>query len=137
MTYLRPVLPLLLLLIFLGFSRYSSRSWKRTAILACAVLFLWAWPPFAWLLSGTLEWRYPATAYPAGEADAIVVLSGGTGPPGPAEPAPLPALDTYLRCQRAAWLYKHWRNLPVVASGGAGLTLSPPRVELLFVKLNN
>ena len=118
MTYLRPVLPFLLLLILLGFSRSSSRFWRRTGILAGIALFLWAWPPFAWLLTGTLEWRYPATAFPAGEAEAIVVLSGGSYQGHPAHAKPLVALDTYLRCQHAAWLYNHWRKLPVVATGG-------------------
>jgi len=119
MTYLRPVLPILLLLIVVGCSRWTSQRWRRIALLGCAALFLWAWPPFAWLFSGTLEWHYPAAIPSGGTAEAIVVLSGGGWPGNPSQPHPFPALDTYNRCRCAAWLHTHWRPLPVIASGGA------------------
>jgi uncharacterized SAM-binding protein YcdF (DUF218 family) len=58
--------------------------------------------------------------YPAGEADAIVVLAGGMTPPAPEQPEALPNPETYERCARAAWLYRNWRRLPVLTCGGPG-----------------
>ena len=83
-------------------------------------LFLLSWPPAAWLLSCALEGRYAPRAFPVGEADAIVVLSGNVQPPLPERPVPLADRDTYERCHYAAWLYHNWRKLPVLACGGVG-----------------
>src|SRR5688572_12031838 len=117
LTYLQPVVPVLLLLIILGFSR-SSKRWRRIGMAACLGLFLWSWPPAAWLMSGTLEWRYPLALYPAGDAEAIVVLSSAGLPANSSQPEPGVAFDTYLRCRHAAWLYRKWRSVPVIATGG-------------------
>jgi uncharacterized SAM-binding protein YcdF (DUF218 family) len=54
-----------------------------------------------------LEWWYTAPPPPGADADAIVVLSGA---------------HTTARYQHAAWLYTHWRNLPVLACVGSGET---------------
>ena len=34
------------------------------------------------------------------------------------EPEVLPDYGTFLRCRYAAWLYRYWKPLPIVASGG-------------------
>ena len=121
LTYLQPVFPALLLITALGL----ISCWRRrsTRSLACAAfglagLFLFSWPPVSWVLLGTLEWRYPRQALPAGEAEAIVVLASYVLPPSATRPYAVVAGDTYQRCLHAAWLYKHWRPLPVLASGG-------------------
>jgi uncharacterized SAM-binding protein YcdF (DUF218 family) len=116
MTYLQPAL--LALLLFTAFS--LARRRRRAVWLGLILIFLWTWPPFAWLLSGSLEWFYPVRAVPAGDAQAIVVLGGATESPNPSIPEAYVGWGTYQRCKHAAWLYRHWRALPVVASGGPG-----------------
>jgi len=115
MTYLQPAL--LALLLFTAFS--LARRRRRAVWLGLILIFLWTWPPFAWLLSGSLEWFYPARPVPAGDAQAIVVLGGGTEPSNPTIPEPYVGWGSYQRCKEAAWLYHHWRALPIFASGGA------------------
>jgi uncharacterized SAM-binding protein YcdF (DUF218 family) len=116
MTYLQPAL----LAFFLFTAAGMARRRRRAAWVGLILIFLWMWPPFAWLLSGSLEWFYPAAAMPAGDAQAIVVLGGATEPSNPSIPEPYVAWSTYQRCKHAAWLYHHWRAVPTIASGGAG-----------------
>jgi len=118
MTYLQPLLPTIIVLIALGLMRPGSPRWLRIGRIALAGLFLLSWHPVAALLNLTLEWPYPVTMPPPEAVGGIVVLSGGVYRTNPAPRDPAPSLDTYLRCQYAAWLYRHWRNVPVFASGG-------------------
>jgi len=90
---------------------------RRVAWAAWAGLFLWAWPPAAALFSATLESRVPAEQLPA-DAEAIVVLSAGSYAPDESEPEALPNQATYLRCHYATWLYRTWKPVPVLATGG-------------------
>src|ERR1051325_10140821 len=110
---------LIVVLAVAGVIHRKGRSSRLLTAIALAALFLWSWEPVTWLLSGTLEWRYPIHLYPAGDAEAIVVLSGGVYPQDPSVPEDLPADNTYVRSSYASWLYKNWRALPIVASGGA------------------
>jgi uncharacterized SAM-binding protein YcdF (DUF218 family) len=71
----------------------------------------------AWF-SGTLEKRYSVDPVPRGSGDAIVVLSAGVYPADASQPQALPDWDCFLRCERAAWLYRNWKPLPIVVSGG-------------------
>jgi uncharacterized SAM-binding protein YcdF (DUF218 family) len=41
-------------------------------------------------------------------------------------PYSLPDKETYGRCERAAWLYKHWQSVPVLASGGSQNPIEQP-----------
>jgi len=121
MTYIEPVLSLLICLFLLGLNSRFARwcgNWKRVSIIAVTGLFLWSWPPVSWLVSGTLEWWYPVAQFPDRDAEAIVVFAGGLHPSDPSQPRPLVDTHTYLRTQHAAWLHRNWRPLPVVASGG-------------------
>lgn len=122
MTYLQPALPILLIIIgvglFLCWWRPGNRRAIRLAVLGLAGVFLFSWPPAAWVALGTLEWRYPRHAAPEGEAQAIVVLASYVLPATALRPYPVVAEDTYLRCLHAAWLHEHWQPLPVLASGG-------------------
>jgi len=54
------------------------------------------------------------------------VLSEAVDPPHFETPVALPGRDTYVRCHYAAWLYQHWRALPVLASGGGSGPDGPP-----------
>jgi uncharacterized SAM-binding protein YcdF (DUF218 family) len=124
MTYLQPVLTLLLLALAVGI---RARS-RRILVTATALLFLWTWPPFSTLAIGTLEWWYPIRALPAGDAEAIVVLSGGVYDRNRSMPEDLPRSDTYYRTSYASWLYRNWRPLPIVVSGGSTGHKQPPVV---------
>jgi uncharacterized SAM-binding protein YcdF (DUF218 family) len=123
MSYTQPLVSLVLLMLTIGVWRCwkSVRPRKPYLILSGILsLFLFSWPPAAWLLAHPLEGEYARRAFPTDEAAAIVVLSGNVKPPLPERPAPIADYDTYERCFYAAWLYKNWRQLPVLACGGAG-----------------
>ena len=127
MTYLQPVFPLLIVLIALGLMRAAAPRWRRVGIAAVVALFLFSWKPFAVLANLSLEWQYRIAAPAPQPVGAIVVLSGGVYPPGLSQPKPAPTLDTYVRCQYAAWLHRNWSAVPVFASGGTnadGVVLS-------------
>jgi uncharacterized SAM-binding protein YcdF (DUF218 family) len=118
MSYLQPVFPaLVFLLLFLGVRLYAAGRGKAVLLTAVA-LFLWSAPAVAWLSSASLERWYPVRD-PAGSPDVIVVLSEGErAPPHPSQYEPLPSFGTYLRTRYAAWLYHHWRQVPIVVTGG-------------------
>jgi uncharacterized SAM-binding protein YcdF (DUF218 family) len=118
MSYTDPVMTLLLVAILAAAWRWPARRSRFAAAAAVGLLFLWAWPPMAWLVAATLEPRGDAGRVPTGEADAIVVLSSSAIQASASMPEDLPGQSTYLRCRYAAWLYHHWRPLPVVVSGG-------------------
>jgi uncharacterized SAM-binding protein YcdF (DUF218 family) len=72
----------------------------------------------AWILSRPLEIGYSRSPMPPEQADAIVVLSGSVHDPVPGRPYTLPAPDTYRRVQHAAWLFRNWKPLPILVTGG-------------------
>jgi uncharacterized SAM-binding protein YcdF (DUF218 family) len=96
-----------------------ARPGRRVFALALA-LFLWSWPPAAALLCGSLEWRYAVSPFPAGDAEAIVVLGGDVYEADPSQPENSPGHNTSLRCSYAAWLHRRWKPLPILAAGGSG-----------------
>ena len=111
-------------------SRHSRR--KRLGGVVVAALFLWSWPPSAALFVYSLEGWYPVTPFPDGDAEAIVVLGSGVHPVDASQPEPLPREDTFLRSRHAAWLYRNWKALPIVASGGpASSSPAPPVAEVM------
>ena len=110
---------LLLLTVLQGVRCWRTRQaarWRGVALSAGA-LFLFSWPPFAWVMSHAFESQYPLRTFPVGEAEAIVVLASSVQSPGPL-PTPRLGDDTYERCQYAAFLYRSWKPLPVIAIGG-------------------
>jgi len=132
MNYLQPVFTCAFLLALIQLVRYR-RSFESPAFrglaLALAAVFLVSWAPAAWLFSRGFEGQYPPQQYPAGDArdaGAIVVLASTVYPPCPPIPTPRVGSDTYERCQYAAWLFKHWKPLPILASGGGSFVDSPP-----------
>ena len=119
MTYFPGGLCVFIFLLFIGeLLRRRSRWGSYLSIAALIGLFLWSWPPSTALFAGTLERWYSYSHNPVGNADAIVVLSASVYPRDASEPEMLPGYGTYLRCQYAAWLYRNWKQLPIVASGG-------------------
>lgn len=132
MSHIEPGLTIALLLATAGLiPRVRRRTGRLLTPLALAGLFLWSFSPFAVLFSWTLEGRYPFRDLPSGEADAIVILSGGAQPSMPSQPFALPAESTYRRTMYGMWLHEHWKPLPVVVSGGTLSPDSPPIAELM------
>src|SRR5262245_38639971 len=119
MTNFNPALTAIVLALALAAVFRGRAAGRRLLALAIASLFLWAWKPFALLLLGSLEGSYPAPGTLPGEAEAIVLLSAGSYPAGAGRPQAIPDIFTYDRAAYAAWLYHHWRPVPIVASGGA------------------
>jgi uncharacterized SAM-binding protein YcdF (DUF218 family) len=118
MTHLPEGLCGLLFLLMLGeFLRTRFQAGKYLGIAALVGLFFWSWPPATALFSGSLERRYSFDP-PIGDAGAIVVLGASVYPPDASQPEQLPRFGTFVRCRHAAWLYRNWKPLPVVVSGG-------------------
>lgn len=125
MTYVQPVLPMLLVLLLaavVAIPRWPRLA-RRVTLLVLVVLFLWSWRPFAWLTSASLEAPFPIEAYRSSDAEAIVVLAAGVLTPNVSRPVGMLNEGSYERTRYAAWLYRNWRPLPVLATGGA---LGPP-----------
>lgn len=121
MTYIQPLLLVFFCLCVVGISRSwrelrRGRGWLAAGLLG---LFATAWPPVAWLVSRPLEGWY-ARGTNIGKVEAIVALSGGVFPPTVENPLPMLAPDSYLRCQRAADLYRTAPGTPVLVCGGIG-----------------
>lgn len=82
-------------------------------------LFLISWPPMDWVFSRPLEGRYPVRPFRAPPGlQAIVVLGSAVRPPQFEQPYPLPDEETFERCEHAAWIWKRWGPLPVLATEG-------------------
>jgi uncharacterized SAM-binding protein YcdF (DUF218 family) len=120
-TYSQPLFVTWLLFALLGLVQCWRQSQKRKPILlafALAGLFLISWPPFTWLALQPFERPFPHIIDPSNDAQAIVVLASGIQyPTVPALPPARLGSDTYERCQYAAYLYLHWRPLPILVSG--------------------
>ena len=126
MTYTEPLLTLTLALSFLGLYFLPPSRTKRFLAVSLLATFLITWPPFEYLLSRPLEWRYPVRPFstPVG-AEAIVVFGSAVSAAQFERPYALPDRDTFERCQHAAWIYGKTR-LPVLVSGGTGNPRVPP-----------
>jgi uncharacterized SAM-binding protein YcdF (DUF218 family) len=125
-SYINFVFPLFVALAALGLlygwrMDYANRTrplWLWLATAGAVGCLLLAYFPLAWLLVQPLEAGYAQNPVPREEAKAFVVLAGGVDPPGPDRPFSSPQPQTYERCRETAWLYKHWKALPILASGG-------------------
>jgi uncharacterized SAM-binding protein YcdF (DUF218 family) len=107
------------------------KSWP--VVLCAAGLFLFSWPPAAWLALFPFELPYPNYAPTDKNVQAIVVLSSSVFPPTPPRPTAILGSDTLERCQYAAWLYKNWVHVPVLATGGG--SHGPPYAETMSEEL--
>ncbi len=119
LSYTQPLLFLFLLIAAAGLFRVPRGSGRLLAGLGLAGLFIVSWPPADWLLSRPLEAQYPARPFsPARPAQALVVFGEGVEPPNREEPYAVPGVNTYRRCEHAAWIYDHYGPMPIVVSGG-------------------
>jgi uncharacterized SAM-binding protein YcdF (DUF218 family) len=122
MTYIQPTLAVLVLAAFaasFGYWRSGKAQAGRLLVLAAGGLFFLSWPPVAQLTMRLLETPWPPRLFASNGGQAIVVLSSSVYEEELPMPEPMLGYDTASRCQYAAWLYNHWRPLPVLASGGA------------------
>jgi uncharacterized SAM-binding protein YcdF (DUF218 family) len=129
-TYSEPLLPVFLLLGFIG----SLKQWRAAngrkpvlVLAAFAGIFLSCWPPSEWLFSRPLEsWYMDAVLPPLQRPEAIVILSSHVEPISKYSPVPLPDSSTLGGCKYGALLYHHWHGLPVIVSGGSTAALHTP-----------
>lgn len=129
MTYVQPGLLVVLAALAFGLLARGSHPRRRTGAPALWIGFLalavWSSPPAARLAAWTLERGYAPLDAPSGEAGAIVVFGGGADPPYPGQPQPVASESTYRRALHAAWLYRNWRPVPVIVSGGPASEAAP------------
>lgn len=118
MRYLKLVFPALVLTTW-AIAFYQRRNGRaaRSLLLAATLLVACTLPPVAWVLNRTLEWEYVDGGHPAGDAQAIVVLSGGGWAAQPRQPYEMLGESTVLRCRHGAWVYHNWKATEVVVSG--------------------
>lgn len=121
MTHIDPVLTLVppgfFLLILLSRRHLSRTRFLAGILLSVAILYWTSWPG-AWLSSASLERFYPPVDLPRGDAEAIVVFAAGAEPVYPTHPRLEAQKQSYWRTRHAAWLYHHWKPLPIVVCGG-------------------
>jgi uncharacterized SAM-binding protein YcdF (DUF218 family) len=122
-TYIQPFTLLFLSIIAVGLCgmrrQWRTASW-RAAFCGFWGLIVLTWPPASAILGRPLADRYAREAFPKGDAEAIVVLSGSVEYPARERPYTLLGRDTYRRIEHAAWLFHNWKPLPILATGGAG-----------------
>ncbi len=120
MTYIQPVLPFVIAVLFLTIIVFRRRPViaRFTLTGASLLLFFWSWPPLIPLAARGLESGYTTSRLSERGAGAIVVLSAGLRVAG--DGRPLTVLDdySYERTEYAAWLHREREPLPVLASGG-------------------
>src|ERR1700758_1192664 len=129
MTYFQPLFPFFFLIAALGALQYwkhTKRARPTLLLIGVVVLFLASWPPVGWVFLRVLEAPYPPRQLPASDAEAIVVLASTVYPISPPVPTPRLASDTFERTLYPAWLYKNWRPLPILVSGGTNSSDKPP-----------
>lgn len=122
MTYVQPVLPLVILVFAAALVARRlvdhRQAERRLLWTAFGALLVWSSPPAAKLLSYTLEAGLTPASELGEEIEAMVVFGGGLEPAYAAQPEALAGESTYRRAMHAAWLYRHSRPLPVFVAGG-------------------
>jgi uncharacterized SAM-binding protein YcdF (DUF218 family) len=118
MTYVEPLLAVVVIIGFLGAVWHHSRKGRWFGAAALALLIAISWPPLDWLFSRLLEAGYPRYGKPSEPADAIVVFGSSFDQLRKGHPITVPDREGFERCEYAAWLYREWRQVPVLACGG-------------------
>ena len=121
MSYAQVLTAVFLMIIatgLLGLRRqWKTVSW-RVAAAGLLGMFMLSWPPAVALIAQPLTRWYPRQPLPIGDAEAIVVLAGSVSYPTAQRPYMFLGRDTYRRVLHSAWLYRAWKPLPILASGG-------------------
>jgi uncharacterized SAM-binding protein YcdF (DUF218 family) len=126
MAYIEPCFPVLVVLT-VACVLFGIQGWRRRLAIASAIaLFAFSWPPASWLGAWIYEKPYPAEPPRDRNVQAIVVLTSLV------EPLPIAILgfDSYERSAYAAWLYRNWVAVPLLASGGDSIGNTPYSVVL-------
>lgn len=138
LSYFQPLLGILIVLLIAEALWYWKKSRCRPTfvLLTIAALFLVSWPPLASMVVGALERPYPVTTSLPDGGEAIVVLSSTVYPPYPPLPTSRLGADTFERCQYAAWMYRNWLHVPILASGSITADPNtPPYAEVMTSEL--
>jgi uncharacterized SAM-binding protein YcdF (DUF218 family) len=119
-TYIEPALPFLLLLGFLGIVRTWQQGHRRPwlQLLSLTGITVLSTQAGARVLAWPLEHHFSKDVVPQEPAEAIVVLSGTVSAPMPGRPYSYPGADTYRRVQHALFLFRNWKAIPILVSGG-------------------
>jgi uncharacterized SAM-binding protein YcdF (DUF218 family) len=120
MTYTQPLI-LLCLGVILAVLIRAGRSYKGKALVTSGALGMLALslPAADWLVSRPLEAPYPVRPFHLpSRLQAIVVLGSAVQPPHFERPYPLPDADTFDRCEYAAWIWRQYGPIPVLACEG-------------------
>ena len=132
MTYIQPLVLVLLVITAIGLFRVRKCKGVRLSVIGAIGLFLVSWPPMDWLLSRPLETWYFQRDLSTESAQAIVVLSSSVTPPQSGIPYSLPDKEMYERCEFAAWLHTRVHPVPILAAGGpSGSPFSETMRQLL------
>ena len=133
MTYIQPLLVLFIAIAVSGLLMVQAGKGKYLAMVGVLGLVLISWPPADWLAGYPLEARYPVRPFVAPPGlEAIVVLGSAVEPVQYERPYPLPDKDTFSRCEHAAWIYRRWGPLPVLAGEGRQVTTAHGMMHTLL-----
>jgi uncharacterized SAM-binding protein YcdF (DUF218 family) len=131
MTYIQPLVLVLLVITAVGLFRMRKCKGVRLSAIGLIGLFLVSWPPMDWLLSRPLETWYVPRDLSTESAQAIVVLSSSVTPQQDGVPYSLPDKEMYERCEFAAWLHTHGHSVPILATGGPRTAGEQPLSETM------
>lgn len=132
---LPPVAPLLLAIAGLAMIRRHPRAGRRIAVFGVATLWLLATPAVGDFLQRCLDRTPPLTLAKAADAQAIVILGGGTRRFAAEYGGATISGITLDRIRYGAWLARATR-LPILVSGGA-VRGAPPEAQLMRDILEN
>ena len=132
MTYLQPFFPLLIIMTLAGVLFWRNRTRVLTG--SVLLLFLFSWPPAAWVPMRILEEPYRVGVPVSTDVQAMVVLASEMLPATALRPTPIPAWDTYERCSHAAWLYRQGLHVPILTTGHgtAGMVYATAMKQVLM-----
>ncbi len=110
------------------------RFWRRGLMLATFGLWLYSFPPLAYLTAGTLEWIYPPIHEVPADCQAIVVLGGGVVPPDDLQPRTELTTVSLRRCLKAADLFATKPDVLIFVAGGKRRPEWPGETEAQAMK---
>lgn len=119
---IEPMTLLIAALCYLVFILWRTREVSRrrliSLVIVAAGLYLYCTPAVAYLLLGSLEWKYPPTRSRPDNIEAIVILSGGVYAPDEVRPEPVLGERTIYRCLRGGEIFDPENPCPIILAGG-------------------